>query len=485
MKKIFLFLFLLQNVLLFAQNDPFCGTKAEKSEWLKKYQKNPQNFDARGSDRIFVPMTVHLVGDDDSTNFYNLGPFLDDLCTLNKDFEPANIQFFLNEPPRYIKSTLWNNHKTFDQGVDMFQKNNVPNTINSYFVISPAGNCGYDYPGTGIALAKSCMGKYNHTWAHEMGHELSLPHTFYGWEGTTYNVYAPTPFQVNSADVEQLGDTTDCNNVADGFCDTPPDYFSYRWTCAPDKKSAVAIKDPTGKEFKIRGDFFMSYANDGCMNTFSQEQINAMRAHLLDEKKGFLKPANPYLPLGGFTKPLLPKDSSIFKDKKITFKWASVPNATGYFLEVSRISNFDGKDFSGIVKDTSITLDYLQYKKYYWRVRAFNYGFSCTSDIVKRNIFKIIDPTSESDVLALKEFLIFPNPATKGQNINLQFDADFSENATVEIIDLAGKSLIINKIQINNGFNKFEIETPLSNGFYILNIKTKKGIKQEKIIIGE
>ena len=483
MKKIFLLLFLLQNILLWAQNDPFCGTKAEKSEWLKKYQKNPQKFESRGNEMLYVPMTIHLVGNDDGGGFYNLGTFLDDLCILNKDFEQANIQFFLNELPRYVKSTKWNNHKTFDEGVDMFGQN-MTNTVNSYFVADPAGNCGYDWPGTGIALSKGCMGKYNHTWAHEMGHELSLPHTFYGWEGALYSDKNGAPFQVNGLDVEELGDTVNCNNVADGFCDTPPDYFSNRWTCAADKKSFNMIKDPNGKQFKIRGDFFMSYSNGDCMTTFSGEQIAAMRANLLDAKKDFLEPANPYKPLIGFAKPLFPKDSSIFTSRKVNFNWTAAKNVSGYFLEVSRTSNFDSKDFSAVVKDTNITLD-LDYKKYFWRVKAFNLGFSCTNDAIKKGVFRVVELSSENDVLTLNEFLLFPNPTTNEQNINLQFDADFSENAILEITDLSAKVLKINKIQINNGFNKFEIETPLSNGFYILNIKTKKGIKQEKIIVSQ
>jgi hypothetical protein len=481
MKKILFAIFLLQTILVFAQSENKCGTKAEKSEWLKKYQKNPSAYQKRDNETLFVPITIHLLGNDDGASFYNFGVFLDDLCVLNRDFEQTNIQFFLNEPPRYLKSTKWNNHKTFDEGVEMFD-NNVPNTINSYFVNDPAGNCGYDWPGTGIALGKGCMGKYNHTWAHETGHELSLPHTFSGWEGMPYSDLKGAPLQINGQDVEQLGDTVNCNNVADGFCDTPPDYFSSRWTCGADRKSASDVKDPNGKKFKIRGDFFMSYANDACETTFSKEQTGAMRAHLLSEKLDFLATENPYKPLVGFSKSLAPQDSSVFTTKKIEFKWSSVKNASNYFLEVSRSSNFDSKDYAGSLKDTSITLE-LGYKKYFWRVRAYNLGFSCSSDLAKKNIFRIVEPTSANDVLKLNEFLLFPNPIANGQKINIQFDADFSENATLEIIDINAKSLINKKIQINNGFNTFEIETPLANGFYILNIKTKKGIKQDKIIV--
>ena len=484
MKKLIFILFLFQNILLFAQAEKGCGTKPLRSEWLKKYQQNPQSVDSRGGEMIFVPMTIHLLGNDNGSGFYNLSSFLDDLCILNKDFEQANIQFFLNAAPRYVKSTKWNNHKTFQEGADMFTENNVEETINSYFVADPAGNCGYDWPGTGIALAKGCMGKNNHTWAHEMGHELSLPHTFYGWEGSTYTTKDGAPQSINGIDVEYYLDSTKCKNAGDGFCDTEADYISNRWTCNADKKSGQVFKDPAGKAFQVRGDYFMSYSNDVCMATFSKEQIGAMRANLLSEKLGFLALQNPYLPLVGSAKMLFPKDSSEFTSKKVNFKWNSAKNATGYFLEVSRTSGFDTKDFSAVVQDTSIALD-LDYKKYYWRVKAFNLGFSCVSIVEPKRIFRIVEATAANDVLKLNEFLVFPNPIANSPTINLQFDADFSENANLEITDLSGKILTTSKIQIVNGFNKFEIETPSASGFYLLNIRTKKGVKQEKIIINQ
>ncbi|NJK83013.1 MAG: hypothetical protein HC912_03550 [Saprospiraceae bacterium] len=48
-------------------------------------------------------------------------------------------------------------------------------------------------------MSKSCTGRGDHTWAHEIGHALSLNHTFYGWEAignidsTTYNFSLPAP----------------------------------------------------------------------------------------------------------------------------------------------------------------------------------------------------------------------------------------------------------------------------------------------------
>ena len=88
----------------------------------------------------------------------------------------------------YIGKTSWNNHPDYSDGEDMMHQNNFSNRINCYLVANPAGNCGYyTYSGDAIALSKNCISPSQHTWAHELGHYFSLPHTFFGWEGLTYD----------------------------------------------------------------------------------------------------------------------------------------------------------------------------------------------------------------------------------------------------------------------------------------------------------
>jgi hypothetical protein len=485
MKKIFIFTFVLLSFNLFSQNQSngFCGTKDVKSEWLKKFQANLKSGESPESgDTLFVPLTVHLLGNDDSTGFYSLSALLDDICTLNKDFQAAKVQFFLPEPPNYIANTKWNNHKTYEEGADMFDEN-VPNTINCFIGVSAAGNCGYDYQGTGISLARACVGKYNHTWAHEMGHELSLPHTFYGWEGQNYDFDKKPPLILLFGEEVELLNKSNCKKAGDGFCDTESDYISNRWTCGANQRSNQDYTDPNGEKFKVRGDYFMSYSNDACMDKFSEDQIRAMRAHLNEEKTDFLAEKNPYKPLGSQVLQLLPLDSLKSNDSKIKFSWTSVKNASDYFLEVSRTSNFDQKEFSGIVKDTSKTLQLKLGKKYYWRVKAFNLGFSCNES--KRRILNIIDPTSINEVFKLDEFLVFPNPANSDENLTIQFNAEFSEKAKIEMFDISGKLLKMNDLQINQGQNTISFSTGFSSGFYLLKVKTRRGEIVEKIVIAE
>ncbi|MGB1120535.1 MAG: T9SS type A sorting domain-containing protein, partial [Saprospiraceae bacterium] len=70
---------------------------------------------------------------------------------------------------------------------------------------------------------------------------------------------------------------------------------------------------------------------------------------------------------------------------------------------------------------------------------------------------------------------IYPNPATDFLNIEtkgLQIE-------TIEIYDLTGRQILQNQNLINN---KLEIST-LSNGFYIVHIKTNLGVWNEKIMV--
>lgn len=94
-----------------------------------------------------------------------------------------NSVLFENEV-NYIDNSKWDSHPRFEAGIEMMKINNIKNVINCYIVTDPAGNCGYfAYEGDAVALSKTCLGKSSHTWAHELGHYFSLPHTFLDGKG--------------------------------------------------------------------------------------------------------------------------------------------------------------------------------------------------------------------------------------------------------------------------------------------------------------
>ncbi len=253
MKHIYITIIIsLFGTILSAQIIQHCATPPYKSEWLKRYQQNSDNFQRGGDTTLYVPVTVHILGTDAGGGYYPVASVLDDFCQLNEDFEPSNIQFFLEGEFNYIDNSSWYNHDNIEDGYEMMTLNNIPNTINCYYVSVAAGSGGYNLPSAdGIALRNGNMGPGSHTWAHEIGHNLSVQHTFLGWEGDLYSYSDPTPTEVyynytlfkpvfnpdtiiiDTAEVELVA-RTNCTTAADGFCDTPPDYLSQGFACNAD-----------------------------------------------------------------------------------------------------------------------------------------------------------------------------------------------------------------------------------------------------------
>jgi len=297
-----------------------CGTVDHRSDWLKNFQRNKGLVDTRDGETIYVPLSVYVVSNDDGTGAISPASLLGSLCTLNDDFLDANIHFYLQDGIQYLsRSEMYSHQTTTDAALQMFDLN-TPNTINCYIVGTAAGNCGYNLPYAGVVLDINCTNPDDHTWAHEIGHNLRLPHPFLGWEGgighdgapvgssnstqtfaqpaPEYVTYNYTLFKdslilgdtiiIDTAFVEKV-DGSNCEYAADGFCDTAPDYLAYRWTCNPSSGMSIGnMLDPNGESFKSDGSLIMSYANDECASRFSEEQIEAMRANLLDEKSEYL-----------------------------------------------------------------------------------------------------------------------------------------------------------------------------------------------------
>jgi hypothetical protein len=249
-----------------------------------------------------------------------------------------------------------------------------------------------------VAIAHSCSGDNDHTWAHEVGHALNLPHPFIGWEGKLYNFNTPTPTVLtydytyfhDTIDTQvpapldtalvELVDGSNCAIAADRICDTPPDYLSYRWECDAENKSLVKQKDPNGDEFYSDGTLFMSYALDQCQNRFSPEEINIMRATLLTEKLNWLATDMPLEPITDNPIAIEPVQDQIVPSNGAVLRWKAVPNATHYLVQASRFASFSFKQLDIVTTDTfAIAGQLTNNLKYYWRIRPFNNRHTCAS----------------------------------------------------------------------------------------------------------
>ncbi len=459
-----------------------CGTLDGKSDWLIKYQSNPHQF-LKTQEIIYVPLTIHLVGTDAGTGYFPVNNLLNAFCTLNKDYEQAGIQFYIEGNLRHIAKTKYYDH-TFQQGSQMMHAHKVKNTINCYIVNSPAGNCGYSSYNAGIALAKSCMGANDHTWAHEIGHFLSLPHTFYGWEGTSYDYEEPAPGELDGYTVERV-DGTFCEFAGDGFCDTPADYLSFRWNCNGQGMSSILQHDPNGVPFRSDGTYFMSYSNDQCMNRFSEEQIGAMRTNLLTEKSAYLYNQTPKNPVNELPQLLSPvEDEVVDYFQSVVFKWDAVPEATHYLLEISPIKNFPFILFSYVVEGTSFTCTELSSnKKYFWRVRPYNSQFTCQdhSDGVS---FKTGLLSSIQVIEGLQGYSLYPNPLSQHEKIQISLTSDRSLHLDGKLFSSSGQVVRNFQWELSSGRQTMSLAADgLHPGLYLIRLASEQAAIEMKVVV--
>ncbi len=508
---LFFLIFWIGGVTLYGQKPTSpCGTAPFKSDWLKKYQQSPEDYSKLEDTVIYVPLTIHLVGTDDGFGYFSPRGLLDAFCTLNEDFEPTNIRFFLEGDINYIPNSSYLDHPTVLDGAEMMFEHNVENTLNCYFVSDPAGNCGYNLPYAGLAVAKSCAGINDHTWAHEVGHALSLAHPFLGWEGgvshdgsVSHNFNDPAPLTVtydytyfldtlildtmiiDTAFVEFV-DGSNCHIAADGFCDTAPDYLASRWICNSNSESSVIQKDPSGATFQSDGTLIMSYADDACSYRFSDEQIAAMRANLIDEKPHWLYDQSEEEPVEGLADLVSPVDDAIVQFNYVPLAWEAVPNATHYVVEISRLQNFPlTLTDSYLVNENALTvINLLDQKKYYWRVRAFNRQYFCGSYTEKES-FETADFLSIDEESTLTAFEIFPSSLSPGSTVNIKVHSKNTFHGEIRLLNILGQPVEISEVDFALGENNLalEIHENLPSGLYVLAIGGNGNFASKKIVV--
>ncbi len=484
MCRIIKFKFLLFNFICFyyqtnAQSLNFCGTSFQTQKNIIQLAKNKfTSSEIESNALVYIPIQVHMVLNDNGTT--DMGPLRlrESICTLNSDFLPTGFQFYMEDEVHYILSSKWNDHD-YNNGLEMMRKNNVSNVVNVYLVNNPAGNCGYfTYDGDAVALSKSCTGKASHTWAHEFGHYFSLPHTFFGWEGINYESSKPTSDYQNKVftRIESL-ERLNCQTQADNFCDTNPDYISYRWGCNGEDSSMLLQFDVNGKPFRSDGSLYMSYASDNCMSRFSDEQMRAMRSNYNTSRTDLHRNTTLKALIKNEPYQISPIDSSITKTN-VGFYWDKVENAEAYLFQLSKTSTF-----TVLIRNTTLSQNYLSVdsllngKRYYWRIIPICRQDFCT-DVLKSATF-LVDINASINYTESDNLIIYPNPVMQGQviEIHLQNHIDqksikiFTANGVVvnDITELQfyQNSVILNTSKLQPGVYAISIQ----NKFYKLLIQ--------------
>ena len=482
-----------------------CGTLDHRSEWLQNFQRNKGLVDTRGGEKLYVPLTVFVVSNDDGTGEISPSALLGSLCTLNEDFIDSDIEFYLQGGLKYLsQSEMYTHSNTTDAAYQMFDLN-IPNTINCYIVGTAAGNCGYNLPYAGVVVDISCASPDDHTWSHEIGHNLSLPHPFLGWEGG-YG-YSGSPVQVfseaapetvlydytlfkdslyldtliiDTAFVEKV-DGSNCEFAADGFCDTPPDYLAYRWSCNQTTGMSFGFMiDPNGESFKSDATLIMSYANDECASRFSPEQSEAMRANLIDVKSDYLSnqipdasiedPSVTYnYPTGGETQSF----------DYIELNWEPVENATHYLVQIHFNEELTQPLWEDIVTEPNAVGEILEgfaERDVFWSVAPFtNYEFC--SELQGSSTFFVSNVSSTGEE-SIRNWNIIPSIVSAGNSITIESEGNLN-GADIAVRDMTGK-LLLNEKVINN---TLDIPSSWSTGIYLVQIRSNESIHTQKIVV--
>jgi hypothetical protein len=477
-----------------------CGTLGV-SDWLRDYRFRPPVLD-RSEDTLWVALQPHLLAKDSGTGRIATEKFLNSFCQLNEDFGPANIQFYFKNEWNLLNETDWHAHTTIPQGINMMLTNNVPDALNAYFVADPAGNCGYNLPYGGVAIGHNCSGTGDHTWSHEVGHALSLPHPFIGWEGKTYNFNVPTPTTLTydytyfhdtvetqvpaplDTALVELVNGSNCFQAADLICDTKPDYLSYRWDCDAQNLSTTKQRDPLGAEFYSDGTLFMSYALDKCQSRFSAEEISIMRATLLTEKASWLAPTMLEQPIDEQALAIEPIQGQIVPVIGAFLSWHSAHNAKRYLVQASRFANFSFKQVDVITSDTFLTAGQLSPNlTYYWRIRPFNDWHTCApfSDLAT---FKT-SPLSAATEPDTDGFRYYPSLLSDGMPLTLEIPETWrGESAKCSVFDAGGR--LVWETYLNLHSARLNVPLPTAQwptGIYRFMLTSRLGAKQGALVL--
>ncbi len=468
-----------------------CGTPPDRDERLIYYQQNLGNYRFLTDDTLFIPLKIHILGKNDGTGYVSRTLVEESFCNLNEVFLHTGIQFFIKGDFNYIDNTDWYSHDSFSAGERMILSNNVPDALNSYFVDNAAGACGYYNTFVdGVVVANFCLDGIDQIWTHEIGHQFTLPHTFYGWEATIYNPDEPTPEQImlfgQWVEVEKM-DGSNCREAADGFCDTAPDYLSYPWICTADNPLGIFLTDPLGNMERVDGSNIMSYAFGPCRNSFSEEQTQAMRMNILLDRPDIVDPSIKFGPVESEVTIIHPAENEIVQYDEAYLKWESVPNATYYQVQLTSLPFFSNLLVDEVVRDTFLQLPQLVLENQHMvRIKPLS-EFQPCNNFSNRRAF-IASELSNTDLFPGIDFqmkIVNPTSLNRGVEIELKgLEESDLDNVELRLSDINGRMISQLNSQQYSG-NKVHFETGgLSAGIYLITLITESGgMISERVIL--
>ena len=488
------------------ENGMWCGSFSSieehelQTERLLDRVRSLQNSTGQSREVVYIPVKFHLSARSDGSGRVSEGKVLDQLCELNEDYAPYEMQFYIADGTfNYINNTsLYENHLAVQNSIMQPQRDT--RAVNIFIVESVDDP---DEPGTTLAYyhtirdwivtrkASVTANKIDIT--HEVGHFFSLLHTFNGWECESYevvNVPAPTMASCGSPATE-FQNGNNCQSSGDFVCDTPPDY-GFSSPC----NFTANVLDPNGEQVHPDETNYLSYFLS-CPDEdyhYTDMQAALMRQDYDHPSRNFLRinPVPSIVEITDSPTHIYPAPgSTVTVDfyNHVNLQWTAVSGATSYFVEISRTSSFTVNPIRRVVNGTSLLVEELDVdKKYYWRVRPFNEHIACVSASETESFESgLVDFTTSTQEVPdfVNSFVISPNPLKSGQELNVLLELEEAVAGQVRLIDVTGRLInTMDNLTFNKGENRLNLGTSsLKNGLYFIQLETGKGQITRKIVV--
>ena len=489
-----------------------CGTVGEWAEIVaQRTLKNKiairQGLVPQGRDIEYVPIRFHLVAATNGTGRVKEARVLDQLCALNNDYAPIEIQFYFKKGAdgslfNYIdNSTVFNTPGS--PAARLLMNSQRDNGAINIFIVqnaTAAGNndvqtLGYFDPNSDwIVMIKDDVSLGETTLPHEVGHFFDLAHPHNGWDAIPYDpdihgIPAPA-FSPGGVPTERQNGSN-CETAGDFLCDTAPDYnFGLGW---PNCNYTGGALDPLGDLVDPDEVLFMGYFLNGCARGdyyFSEEQMDIVNASLFSSERAYVRPGiTPSLAVIDEAPTLIEPDvgETVPGYNEVWIDWSSVNGAEYYWLEIDNLPSFNTSNLQTyLVTSSTIPLELEPSKPYFWRVYAFT-TYSTCGGVSATGSFLTDNTVATKDIAGLSNWTAFPNPTSGNQNVSVSLQAEQAFEANVQLLSVDGKQVQnIGTRLIEAGENFFQIGVgDLAEGVYILSLVSEAGVSNKRIVVSK
>ena len=503
-----LFLLIISNTRVSSQNHICGGIIGDQTAFMERLKSNVKAAKLRknlksSQETVFIPVKFHLVADTDGVGRLNFSDVLDELCTLNSQFESLGMNFYLNGGINEIDHTpTYESPRSAGAITRMVQEINRVGSESVNIVVTQNADTGrpdfgttlgfYSFANDYVVVRKTEIGNGGSTLAHELGHLFSLNHPHYGWEdqpwdievhGKTVTKQTVSSSQSGGSVRVELVDKSNCEDAGDMICDTPPDYnFGFSWDRACPTFRTVVLDRNSDTIVPMQNNY-MSYFLGCAPYEFTQDQVNVIIEDYNSNRRSNIR--NDYVPNENLINEeieLVSPQNNTTADffNGIELIWSEVPHAESYYLNITG----GGDDFRIITNQPTYFMTELAPNAIYtWSVTPFNEIGGCgikKSAILRTNDVETgtIDPAIDGSIT------LSPNPSFRGENLRVNIKSEETIAASYLMIDMNGKTLLNKTININQGINTLDLDIKNhAQGVYLFSIISEKGVSTQKLVI--